>query len=72
MEGTFEGRKLLVTGAGRGIGRGLASSLAAVGAKVYALDSDKENLDELIKEIPTIIAIHQDLQYWDNRKDKVS
>ena len=72
MESTFEGKNILVTGAGRGIGQGIASSLAAAGAKVYALDSDKGNLDDLVKEIPTITAIHQDLEDWEKTCEVVS
>ena len=72
MEYSFEGKKILVTGAGHGIGRGIASSLAAAGATVYALDCDKDTLDDLVKETPTIIAIHQDLKYWDQTREVVS
>ena len=66
------GRKVFVTGSGRGIGRGIASSLAAAGAKVYALDCDKETLDDLAKEIPAITTIHQDLKDWKQTKETVS
>ena len=69
---SFEGRKILVTGSGRGIGRGIASSLAAAGANVYALDCDKETLDDLAKEIPAITTIHQDLKDWEQTKETVS
>ena len=72
MENTFEGKNILVTGSGRGIGQGIASSLAAAGAKVYALHCGKENLDNLVKEIPTITAIHQDLQDWEKTREAVS
>lgn len=61
----FKGKKILVTGAGRNIGRGIATHLANLGAKVYALDYVKENLDNLAKEMPQICPIHHDLQNWD-------
>ena len=70
MDYNFEGRKILVTGSGRGVGRALASSLARTGAKVYALDCVKETLDELVKEIPSITAIHQDLKDWEQTREK--
>ena len=72
MEHNFEGRKILVTGSGRGIGRGIVSSLALAGAKVYALDCVKETLDDLAKEIPAITTIYQDLKDWEQTKEKIS
>ena len=72
MEYNFEGRNILVTGSGQGIGRGIATSLAKAGAKVYALDCNKETLNDLVKEIPSIEAIHQDLECWEQTKETVS
>lgn len=65
MAYNFNGKKILVTGAGRNIGRGIATNLAKLGCKVYALDAIKENLEDLVKEIPDISMIHHDLQDWD-------
>ena len=72
MDYNFKGRNILVTGSGRGIGRGIATRLAVAGAKVYALDCDQGSLNDLIKEMPTITAIHQDLRNWEQTKETVS
>ena len=47
MEPVF--RKYLITGAGRGIGRGLARNLLAEGHHVFLLDSNKAELDNTLK-----------------------
>ena len=65
MSYTFDGKNILVTGAGRGIGRGIAITLARWGANVYVLTKTKANLDSLLNEAPTIQPIHLDLQDWD-------
>lgn len=46
----FSGKTVLITGATRGIGRGLVSAFAAAGAKVIAVARSSEQLAELKRE----------------------
>jgi 3-oxoacyl-[acyl-carrier protein] reductase len=46
MKIRFDGERAIVTGAGHGIGRGIARELAALGAEVLALDINKAGLDD--------------------------
>ena len=48
----------IVTGASRGLGKGMAIGLAEAGAKVIAVSTDKNNLQSTIKEI-TEFALEQ-------------
>jgi NAD(P)-dependent dehydrogenase (short-subunit alcohol dehydrogenase family) len=48
---SFENRVVLITGAGSGIGRQLALSLAAEGARVGAIDLQAAGLEALAKEL---------------------
>lgn len=47
----FSGKSVLVTGAGKGIGRATARLLAARGAEVVAISRSKDDLDSLAAEI---------------------
>ena len=56
----LKGRVVLITGAGRGIGRALAHAFAAAGSKVALLGKTKKNLLEVQKELkesgaPTVV-----------------
>lgn len=48
---TFEGRSVLITGAGKGIGRATAKLLATRGAAIVALSRSAEDLESLAAEI---------------------
>jgi NAD(P)-dependent dehydrogenase (short-subunit alcohol dehydrogenase family) len=48
---SLAGRRALVTGAGRGIGKGIAAALAARGATVVVNDLHPERADETVREL---------------------
>ena len=51
MDIRFDGKRILVTGAGKGIGRDIARLLADCGARVVALSRTRADLDSLAGEI---------------------
>jgi NAD(P)-dependent dehydrogenase (short-subunit alcohol dehydrogenase family) len=61
MDIRFDGKRALVTGGGRGIGREVAVLLSRMGAKVSIIDRIREDMDSLSKEIGCA-AIHADLR----------
>ena len=65
------GKKILVTGAGRGMGRAIAKTLRDQGSTVYALSRSQEPLDSLVKQSPGIRPIQADLRNWDEIRDKL-
>ncbi|XP_053406483.1 L-xylulose reductase-like [Mercenaria mercenaria] len=67
----FSGKKVLVTGAGKGIGREVAIALSESGCKVYALSRTKSTLDTLVEEHPSIVPIVADLCDWNNTREKL-
>lgn len=50
----FEGKVAVITGAASGIGRGLAYGFAKIGMKIVLADIDKENLENVAKELEEI------------------
>ena len=53
----LEGRKALVTGAGRGIGRVLAISLAQTGCDIAILEKNIEDAHNVVQEIINIAYV---------------
>jgi len=51
MSGRFEGKVVLVTGAGSGIGRETVRQMAAEGARAVCLDVDSKRVDEIVAEL---------------------
>jgi NAD(P)-dependent dehydrogenase (short-subunit alcohol dehydrogenase family) len=51
MDIRLDGKRALVTGAGKGIGREIAAVLTRCGAEVVAVSRTKEDLDSLAREI---------------------
>jgi len=61
----FEGRRILVTGAGAGIGRAICKALHGSGAKVYGVSKTHCNLLSLQAECPGMEIVSVDLSNWE-------
>lgn len=61
MPFTLQGKTALVTGAGRGIGRSIASQLAEYGASVMCTDLDAAVVEETASRLPGALALAGDL-----------
>ncbi|CAL8129023.1 unnamed protein product [Orchesella dallaii] len=62
---SFSGKRVLVTGAGQGVGKQLVQRFYKDGAIVLALDKNQETLEQLAKEFSNVVAKVVDLSDWD-------
>ena len=65
----FSRQKILVTGAGRDIGRALAKAIVNAGGEVFALGWTKENIQSLVEECNNIHPVICDLGDWEATRE---
>ena len=65
MNISLSGKRVLITGAGRGIGRALAMRVAACGGHVIALSRTQAHLDTLQAECASLEMVTCDLADWE-------
>lgn len=64
MNLSFKDKKILVTGAGLGIGRAVAVPLPRRACKVYPLIRTQEDLHSLVEEYPGVKTFTTDVSNW--------
>ncbi|XP_055448419.1 L-xylulose reductase isoform X2 [Psammomys obesus] len=72
MDLGLAGRRALVTGAGKGIGRSTVLALTAAGAHVVAVSRTQEDLDNLVRECPGVEPVCVDLGDWEATEKALS
>jgi len=65
LESFFVGKRVLITGACRGMGRAMAEKVHKMGAETIALSNNADRLNSLKKEFPKIQTVCVDLHDWD-------
>ncbi|XP_054713986.1 carbonyl reductase [NADPH] 2-like [Uloborus diversus] len=72
MDIRFDGKRALVTGAGKGIGRALTLKLVEGGAEVIAVSRTQSDLDSLKTVSSKIYPLCLDIGNWDATKASIS
>ena len=67
----LSGKVALVTGAGQGIGRAIAETFAAEGARVIALDLDAARIEQTVQEIDSGVGTVEAFVADISRRDDV-
>jgi len=67
----FTGRRVLVTGGGRGLGRAMVQAFVDYNATVIVLEREESFLAELKKDLPSVIGVQVDLGDWDRTREVV-
>lgn len=65
MDLGLAGRRALVTGAGKGIGRSTVKALHAAGVQVVSVSRTQSDLDSLVRECPGVEPVCVDLGDWE-------
>ncbi|VVD05647.1 unnamed protein product [Leptidea sinapis] len=68
---SFKGKRILVTGAGQGIGRGIAVELWRAGANIVALSRTRSHLEALQSEYPSIDIVDVDVSDWEKTRTAI-
>jgi len=68
---SFKGKKVLVTGGGRGLGRQTVKRFYEDGAIVYTVEKEQELVDDLRKSFPKITVVQLDLTDLEKTKSVV-
>ncbi|CAG9584616.1 unnamed protein product [Danaus chrysippus] len=71
MEISFKGKRILVTGAGQGIGRGIAVELWRAGANIVTISRTRSHLESLQSEYPSIDIVDVDISDWEKTREVV-
>lgn len=68
----FRGKKVLISGASRGLGLELARTFAAEGAKIALVARDREQLQEIANELPGSIVVPCDIRNYEEVRKSIA
>jgi len=68
---SFAGKKVLVTGGGRGIGRAIIQKLYDDGAQIFTIERDPELVQLMQKELPKATVVSVDVRDWKATKEAI-